>query len=181
MASTLTHAVAGLAAGAWLGPESPPRRFWIAAAACGAIPDIDLVGWGLDIPNDSLIGHRALTHSISFAIAFGAIVVWMFFRDQKWAGKRARLAAAFALATATHGVLDALTTYSLGVEFLAPFSQQRYRFAWQPLTDPIDGVHRALRSEVLWALIPALVAGLAGWRVRRAKTPDSSSEKPAME
>ena len=182
MASPLTHAVAGMALAAWVGPKSPPRRFWIAAALCGAIPDIDIIGWGLNIPNESIVGHRALSHSIAFALVFGALVAWAFFRDREWSRQRIRLFAAFALATATHGVLDALTTYSLGVEFFSPFSQHRYRFAWQPLTDPIDGVHRALRNELLIALLPATLAAYAGWRLRRTKAADSSSTgNPAVE
>lgn len=53
---------------------------------------------------------------------------------QRWrSGALALLWLAVTLAIASHGALDALTTYGSGVEFLAPFSAVRYRATWQVL------------------------------------------------
>lgn len=167
MPSSITHAIAGVALGAWFLPATSPRRLWAVAATCGALPDIDILGWALHVPNNSVVGHRALTHSLIFAIVVGALAAWSAFRGPAWVAERGRLWLAFALAMATHGVLDAMTTYSLGIEFFAPFSDRRYRFPWQPLTDPAVGLSAALRNELLWALLPACCVGLAAFLVRR--------------
>jgi len=39
----------------------------------------------------------------------------------------------FFLATASHGLLDALTDGGLGVAFFAPFDNHRYFLPWRPI------------------------------------------------
>lgn len=39
----------------------------------------------------------------------------------------------FAVATASHGFLDAMTDGGLGVAFFAPFSNHRYFLPWRPI------------------------------------------------
>ena len=125
-----------------------------------------MLGW-FHVPNSSILGHRALTHSLIFAIVVGAITAWWVSRDRDQKSALFRLFVTFALATATHGVLDALSEYSVGIEFFAPFSQHRYRFPWQPLTDYQNvGALRAILDEVRWVLLPASCLALIGWRVR---------------
>ena len=53
------------------------------------------------------------------------------------------------LAIASHGVLDALTSYGEGVAFLAPFVSNRWKFEWQPF-------HRIL-PEVVLLWVPAIL------------------------
>ena len=173
MPSTLSHAVVGLAIGAWCRPSTSAPRVLLIAAACGAAPDLDLIGWVLHIPNDSVFGHRALTHSLSAAVVLGALATWLAWRGERVAertpARAARLMVMFTLATASHGVFDAMTTYSLGIGFFAPFSLHRYRFAWQPLTDMFTaGFLRGVWNEVIWMLLPASVAAYAGLRLRPA-------------
>jgi inner membrane protein len=147
----------------------------ILSAACAAAPDLDLVGWALRIPNESVFGHRSITHSLAAAMLLGVIATWLALHGDTGAdrsrGRRARLFAMFAGASASHGVFDAMTTYSLGVAFLAPFSLHRFRFDWQPLTDPFrDGrLSRGIGDELLWVLLPATVAAFAGLRLRPAR------------
>jgi inner membrane protein len=71
----------------------------------------------------------------------------------------------FFLATASHGVLDAMTNGGLGVAFFSPFDNNRYFLPWRPiLVSPIS-VHRffsgrgyaVLQSELLWIWVPAIV------------------------
>ena len=146
------------------------------AAICGAIPDIDILGW-FHVPNSSILGHRALTHSLSFALVVGAIAAWWMFRATYQKSTLFRLFVTFTLAIATHGVLDALSEYSVGIEFFAPFSQHRYRFTWQPLTDYQNvGVLRAILDEVRWVLLPACCVTQIGWRVRRTARSDQEAE-----
>jgi membrane-bound metal-dependent hydrolase YbcI (DUF457 family) len=99
----------------------------------------------------------------------------LLFRDlaaarREGAARFARWWAVFALCMATHPVLDAMSTYSLGIEFFAPFSQHRYRFPWQPLTDPGANLGVALRNEIAWALLPLGALASLGSRRRRRRS-----------
>jgi len=124
------------------------------AAACAVLPDIDFFGWP--------VAHRSLTHSLAFAIAAAAAATFLFFHDPQWSRQRARIALALGLAALSHGFLDALSTYSYGVAFFAPFSQQRYRFPWTPLGTPTGSLAGQLVQEALVLFLPAvLLAWLA--------------------
>ena len=124
------------------------------AAACAVLPDIDYFGWPL--------AHRSLTHSLAFAIAAAAAATFLFFHDLQWSRQRARIALALGLAALSHGFLDALSSYSYGVAFFAPFSQQRYRFPWTPLGTPTGSLAGQLLQEALVLFLPAvLLAWLA--------------------
>lgn len=79
------------------------------------------------------------------------------------------------LATASHGVLDAMTDGGLGVAFLSPFNNRRYFFSWTPIRVSPIGIGNffssrglaAMHSELLWVWIPAAaLVGLA-WALRR--------------
>jgi len=126
----------------------------IVAAACAVLPDIDYFGWP--------VAHRSLTHSLAFAIAAAAAATFIFFHDPQWSRQRARIALALGLAALSHGFLDALSSYSYGVAFFAPFSQQRYRFPSTPLGTPAGSLAGQLVQEALVLFLPAvLLAWLA--------------------
>jgi inner membrane protein len=161
-----SHAAVGFALGAWTGPGTPARRVAIAAAACAALPDIDVIGSPLGISNASLFAHRALTHSITFALVCAVLATLLIFRDDDAPG-RTRIALTLGFALLSHGLLDALSTYSMGVEFFAPFSQQRFRFPWTPLGPEPWSVVSQLSQEAVLVLLPALLAGWLGFRIRR--------------
>jgi len=164
VASPWTHAIAGAAVGA-LYPDPVHRRRVVALAAiCATVPDLDLIGWPLGISPSSLLGHRGLAHSIPVAILLGIAATAFLPRLAK--GRRIVAAGVLMLATATHGLLDALTTYApTGPAFWAPFSNARYRFVWQPLTGT-GGLHTDFGREILYVWVPALllVLALAWWR-----------------
>ena len=180
--SSISHAIAGLAVGAALRPIGDvPRRYWVAAVLCAVLPDLDAIGRPFGALDLELIlgGHRGLTHSIAFAIAFGAVVAWGVFRDGSWDGLRTRLWLCFSLATMTHGFLDALTTNGDGVKFLSPFSEERFTFLWHPI-DPSGaarGRHALARipfiigNELLWVALPCamVVGGIVLLRHRRGR------------
>jgi len=141
------------------------------AAICAAAPDLDLIGWPLGVPFQAPLGHRGLTHSIPFAVLLGGVASAAFLR-MLHSQERIRATLALILATATHGVLDALTTYSpTGPAFWAPFSNARYRFLWTPLTGE-GGFSTSFAREALYVYVPALVVifGIAWWRRRRRST-----------
>jgi inner membrane protein len=149
MPSSIGHALVAVTVAAALRPRPTPRRLWLVAAACAVVPDLDAIGWPFGLPAIAWLGgHRALTHSLLFAAGLGALVGAIYTRAPEWRGSRLRLCGILAIATATHGILDALTTYGAGVTFFAPFWWMRFKFGWEPLT----GVF----AEVLFLWLPAM-------------------------
>jgi len=167
VASPWAHALAGAAVGAlYQGPER--RRVMTLAAVCAVAPDLDLIGWPFGVPFEAPLGHRGLTHSIPFAVLTGITAAGVFLRMLP-TRDRAIAGVILILATATHSVLDALTTYSpTGPAFWAPFSNARYRFLWTPLTGE-GGFRTSFGQEALYVCLPALVVivGIAWWRRSR--------------
>jgi inner membrane protein len=168
MPSSIGHALVATAIGAPLAPADPTRRYWIAGILCAVLPDLDAVGrpfgWG---DFGFLGGHRALTHSIFFAVVLGVVVALLAFRDVRWRGYRGRIIAYLVLATASHGALDAFAAYGDGVEFFAPLSAARYAAPWRPLD---------LLNEIVWIWFPAVLMIVT---VRRLRTSHHSREPSA--
>jgi inner membrane protein len=162
VASAFTHAIAGLAIGTAFRPRRTSARYWMTGALIAALPDIDGIGFWLGVPYESTFGHRGFTHSIFFA-ALIALIGLIFFRDRAYDGDRPRLWTFLFLATASHGVLDAMTTGGGGIAFFAPFANERYFFPWRPiLVSPMsirrffsERGARIIASEIVWVWIPA--------------------------
>src|SRR5688572_33065066 len=119
MASAFTHAIAGLAIGTAFRPRHAPARFWAIGAIVGALPDLDGVGFWLGVPYESTFGHRGFTHSLVFAAILAGLGLFAF-TDRAFATDRRKIWTYLFLATASHGVLDAMTTGGGGVAFFAP-------------------------------------------------------------
>jgi len=153
----VSHAAVGFAIAAWTRQRPPTRRVCLVAAGCAVLPDIDFFGWP--------VAHRGLTHSLAFAIAAAVAATFIFFRGPQWSRQRARVAVALGVAALSHGFLDALSTYSYGVGFFVPFSQQRYRFPWTPLGNPTGSLAGQLVQEALVVFLPAV---LLAWLAFRA-------------
>lgn len=124
-------------------------------------------------------GHRGFTHSLRFAALLGAAVTWGAFRGPQWQDRRVRLWAYFALATVSHGVLDAMTTYGEGIAFLSPFSGERFALPWQPLGEtggqgPDDRLWAVMANELTWVWLPSLLLAVAAVLQRRARRYGSS-------
>jgi inner membrane protein len=147
----------GYALGVWSQRGIPVRRVCVAAAACAALPDIDILA-------SPLIAHRGITHSLLFALTAAALATVLFFRARgRW------IFVVLSVALLSHSILDAFSSYSVGLAFFAPFSDQRYRFVWTPLGDPAGRLSHQLLQEGLVVLVPALVAIWLGLRIRRAR------------
>ncbi len=166
MASAFAHAIASVAIGKVSFIERVDWKFWLLGVFCAVVPDADAIGFKLGVPYESLWGHRGITHSFFFA-ALLALVVTYFFYGQEKTGSKGWLAlwAFFFCATASHPVLDAMTTGGLGVAFFAPFHNERYFFPFRPIkVSPISVskffTARAwviLSSEFIWVWIPSLL------------------------
>ena len=156
MPTPISHAVVGYALGAWTQPPAPARRVWIAAGACAALPDIDVIAGS--------VAHRGITHSLAFALVGAIVVTAVFFRD------RPRVALVLGLAALSHIGLDELSSYSNGLALLAPFSWQRYRCVWTPLGVPGRGLWAQLLQETFVVLLPAGLLAWLGTRRRQLRT-----------
>ncbi len=181
MPTPLTHALSAVALGtAWTRERMPPRFWWL-AALCSIVPDFDVVGFWFGVRYGDLWGHRGMTHSLAFALILGLVVVSLGFRQvpplsRAWW----RLALFFALATASHGVLDALTDGGLGIAFFSPFDPSRYFLPWRPVAVSPIGLGalsprglEVLASEVVWLWLPclAVIAAVRAGRGRRRESP----------
>jgi inner membrane protein len=95
------------------------------------------------------------------------------------------------LATASHGVLDAMTNGGLGVAFFAPFSDARYFFPWRPIVvSPISiraffgprGL-QVMWSEIGWIWAPSIVLFLVGLALQRSgkSAVETGLRRPSLE
>ena len=134
MASAFAHAALGATLGKLLLPQRQHWPYWLAAALCAALPDVDSIGYRLGIPYDSLWGHRGLTHSLLAAAVVAVGGTWLSqLARPAHRPPGGRLAVLLFLATASHGLLDALTTGGLGVAFFSPWHPERYFFPLRPI------------------------------------------------
>ncbi len=143
-------------------------------SAISMAPDADVIGFRLGIPYSHPWGHRGATHSICFALMFGA-VVWLLLKRKEL--PRLRTTAFVTVLMMTHGLLDALTDGGLGAALLWPFTTFRYFAPWNPIpVAPIGlGMFSAIGARVvltelllfspffLYALLPR------AWLVRLRK------------
>ena len=159
MPSLFSHASVAMALGSAVAPRPLLRPFLVAGAACALLPDLDIIGPG---GIAFLGGHRGFTHSFTFAALVGLASVAIVFRRPPWRGARVRLLLFIAVATATHGSLDAITSVPRGVQLLSPFSLHQYRF---PLLR--SGVEELIRLFIPSVLFLGLVLYLRGCRLPR--------------
>ena len=174
MASAFTHAFFGTVIGrVFKEDRKMPWRFWVGLAVCSALPDVDVLAFRWGIPYDSPWGHRGFTHSLFFAAVLGWLALEVLglgarrFSKEWWV-----LWTCFFLATASHGLLDAMTNGGMGIAFFWPFSDTRYFLPWRPIvvspvTIPGFFKPRAfliLESEFLWVWLPTvLLYGFWKW------------------
>jgi inner membrane protein len=97
-------------------------------SALSVLPDADFVAFMVGIPYANPFGHRGMTHSLLFAVLVGALVAIGLRLRRRPVLLDALLAT---LVVASHGVLDAMTTGGLGVEFFWPVDTRRYFLPWE--------------------------------------------------
>ena len=167
MPSVLSHAIVATAIGKVAEPKQPPWWYWALGAAVSAAPDLDVIGFRFGIRYGDVLGHRGFTHSLLFAALLAGLITFALAGQQRISS--GRLFCFLFLATASHGLLDAMTNGGLGVAFFSPFSNARYFFPFRPIQVSPIGVGRffsarglaVAESEALWLWIPsALVFAL---------------------
>ena len=177
MPTVFSHAVVGLAIGTAVPAGATAGRLALAGALCAAAPDLDVIGLRLGVPWGHVLGHRGITHSLPFAAALAAVVVALLFPRAVPAPRRWMLWLVLFLATASHGLLDAMTDGGSGIAFFAPFDRTRYFLPWQPLPVSPIGVSQffgprglaIMEAEVVLLWIPAGILWLLGRGLRRGR------------
>ncbi len=172
MASIFSHPAVPIGLSIALGRATFSPRLTVAAAVCAILPDIDALGFRAGIPYEHVLGHRGFTHSLVFAGMVGAAGA---FWSAKLAARRWLAFLVLFLCTASHGVLDALTTGGLGVAFFSPFSNHRYFLPWRIIEVSPIGISSflsswgaaVLSSEIRYIWVPFIGLGLLGLATRR--------------
>lgn len=133
----LTQGVLGAAAAqAAIGHRLGRKTWWLGALG-GMAPDLDVVIRSAGDPLLALEYHRHFTHSLAFIPIGGLLVAAPFLllaREQPREHKLL-IAAATTVGWATHGLLDAFTSY--GTMLWWPFSSARVAWNWISVLDPI--------------------------------------------
>jgi len=186
MPTFFSHAIAATALGAVMVAGPSRARLWMLGAVCAVVPDLDVITMQqFGIPYRAMLGHRGLSHSLLFAAALASVVTPLMLRKGAGRPKAWTLWLFFFLVTASHGVLDAMTTGGLGVAFFAPFSDTRYFLPWRPIiVSPIsiraffghDGLVR-LWNEMGWVWLPAAVVFLVGLALHRSQRPPGATSR----
>lgn len=146
--------MAAVAIGAAVAPREHVRPFVIAGAVCAVLPDLDGIGrWWFGAAGDLTFvgGHRGFTHSLLYAALCGVAATGITMVLPHWRDVRLRFGLYIALATATHGMLDALTSIGATtspVQFFSPFDATGYVSPWQPIHGPF--------SELFLLLLPLI-------------------------
>lgn len=152
----LTQGLLGAtAAAAVFGRRLGPGRAALAGAFAGMLPDADVLIRSQSDPLLAVEYHRHFTHALAFIPVGAALATlpWLAFKKHRAAA--GSLYGASLLGYATHGPLDAATSY--GTQLLWPFSSERLAWHWVSVIDPVFTL----------ALLLGLLGALLG-RSRRA-------------
>ena len=132
----LTHALAGATIAWAAGGRALGRRALLVGAAAGLLPDADVLIRSAADPLLAIEHHRGFTHSLAFVPVGGIVAALAFRAGAAWDRAQLRLAiVAGILAYASHGLLDAATTY--GTQLFWPFSRYRVGLDVLSIIDPL--------------------------------------------
>ena len=168
MASLFSHILVGAttvkASDTFTTSRSSLKLFFI-SMFCSAMPDLDIIAFRFGIPYSHWLGHRGLSHSLFFALIWGILMAFLFFRNGDRGSGFWKVALILCISTALHGALDAVTNGGRGVGFFIPFDNSRYFFPFRPVqVSPlgVDGFFsewglRVIYSEFIWLMLPCLI------------------------
>lgn len=166
MATAFTHAIvaAGLTG---LAPKPIAKlRLCLCLMLVAILPDADVIAFKLDIAYGDVWGHRGITHSLVFALLLALPLSYLLVaRQYWWRWQQWLVLLLLFMATASHGVFDAMTNAGLGVGFYLPFENERYFFAWRPIiastVNPLNFFNSTawliLKTELLYIGLPSVV------------------------
>ncbi len=153
MPTVVSHALLGAAAFTCVARGRRGARLGAtAAAALAALPDADVLWWGLTTYGAPW-GHRGMTHSLAAAVVLGGGAALLLRRRVAVPGGALGLGLLLAVVTASHGALDALTDGGRGIGFLLPFDERRFFAPARPI--PVAPIGFDPLSPWLWRVLGA--------------------------
>lgn len=165
MTTVITHAVVGIAVSRSIAAYAPNQNkklhdIDIMAAIFSVLPDIDVLSFRLGISYGDPLGHRGLSHSISFA-ALCSIAGIISVHSGNGISRWKRMIVLF-LSVLSHPILDMLSNGGLGCAFFAPISWDRYFLPNLLRIIPVSpiGISKGVIGVMAWEM--ALVWPLAG-------------------
>lgn len=164
MASAFGHAFTAIALVTSFRKSYLNWKFWTLGIVCSILPDADVITFKFGIPYDSFWGHRGFSHSFLFALIIGITITLIFYWNKGSTLTRLALAFYFTITTASHSLLDAMTSGGLGVALFSPWDNTRYFLPWRPIKVSPIGIDSffsewgllVLKSEALWIGIPCI-------------------------
>jgi inner membrane protein len=184
MASAFAHALVAVALGKGTRLKGKTVKLLALGAFCAVFPDADVVMFKFGVPYQHFLGHRGFSHSLVFALLLGLAITSLFYRRTPlFSASGLKYMLFFFLCTASHPLLDAMTTGGLGVAIFSPFDNTRYFLPWRPIQVSPIGVRNflsnrglaVLKSEFLWVGIPSLAYLLLVYLVRPSLKPQANS------
>ncbi|QFZ53662.1 metal-dependent hydrolase [Oceanihabitans sp. IOP_32] len=115
---SLTQIVLGAAVGEAVLGRKVGNKAMLYGAIAGTIPDLDILSSHFTDTVTAIHIHRGFTHSILFAVLFGALFGWLVSRYETYKNFKGWFLLFF-LAFVTHPILDAHTTW--GTQLFWPF------------------------------------------------------------
>jgi membrane-bound metal-dependent hydrolase YbcI (DUF457 family) len=137
-------------------PQARPRNraaTLIGFGLLGVLPDADVLGLVMGVGENSVAGHRGISHSLVTAVAL-AVVGGLLARRYGWGGLRTALAVT--LAIGSHGVLDAFGQGGRAIPLFWPLSVHRFMAPWRCLPDAPRGLQFISRQGLCGAALEFL-------------------------
>ena len=131
----LTQGLLGAAAAQALFSKELGRSAWVIGAAGGMLADADVFIRSEYDPLLAVEYHRQFTHSLVFIPVGGAVASIPWLLQKKYRARWKPVLGAAIAAYATHGLLDACTTY--GTQLFWPFSSLRVAWDCIAIVDPL--------------------------------------------
>ncbi len=122
---------------------------WLLGAAGGMAADLDVLIRSETDPLLAIEYHRHFTHSLAFIPIGGLLVALPFFVRRGYRKQWKAVVGATTVGYATHGLLDACTTY--GTQLLWPFSNVRVAWDTVSIVDPVFTL--ALLIGLVWSVV----------------------------
>jgi inner membrane protein len=175
MPTIFSHGIAAAALLTAFPRRAVPLGVLILGIACAIAPDIDVIAIPFGARSGDLLGHRGFTHSLLFAAALASAGLAGAVRAWPSIGHRGAIWFYLFMATASHGLLDALTSrHGLGIPFFWPFDATRYFFPFTPVAMSPLGTHffserglSVLLNEIRWIWVPSLLFAMVALGLRQ--------------
>ncbi|KAB7765460.1 metal-dependent hydrolase [Xanthomonas maliensis] len=174
MPTIMTHAAVPLAL--WCASERGrlSSRLLAAGIVAAMLPDADVLAFALHIPYADAFGHRGASHSLLFAGVLGLLGA---LAHRLLRADALQAALWLLVCSASHPLLDAMTSGGLGVALGWPWDQTRWFAPWRPIrVSPLaSGFFNArgletLLSELRWVWLP-LATAVLGWKCLQRPPP----------